>query len=211
MLRYAGYTCWRFVIERPDSVPVDQGYEYWGRGRRFGIVPLGNNQLYCFATLNADEGDQQYADIGINAFKKLFEAFGGVVPSILQALSSDDLLIHNDLCDQRVVRLQQAGTALIGDASHAATPNMGQGAAMALEDGYILADCLNKETDLDSALQAYETRRIDRVKLIRDRSFMVGRIAQWENGFVRAIRDNMFRIMPSKGLSKDLCEVLMAY
>ena len=210
-LRYAGYTCWRFVIDQPEGLDSNRGYEYWGSGRRFGIVPLGFNQLYCFATLNADEGDEKYCDITVREFKELFAEFGGVVPNILRHLKNDDVLIHGDLKEQRAVRLKQGCIAFIGDASHAATPNMGQGAAMALEDAYVLSDCLKKENDVPAALQQFEKRRIDRVKLIRDRSFMAGKIAQWEGNFAMGFRNTLFRMMPKKGLSKDLCELLLDY
>src|SRR5690606_16094450 len=58
--RYAGYTCWRAVIQAdPDQLPYDPNVfiETWGRRGRFGIVPLADNHIYWFACLNADAGD----------------------------------------------------------------------------------------------------------------------------------------------------------
>src|SRR5262249_19549594 len=56
--RYAGYTCWRAVIDTvPPEANLDETCETWGRGRRFGIVPLAGNRIYWFATLNASRND----------------------------------------------------------------------------------------------------------------------------------------------------------
>ena len=211
-LRYAGYTCWRFVVDAPkDLLAHDKGYEYWGKGRRFGIVPLGDNQVYCFATANSPQNIEENKTLSTADFKEKFVAFEGEVPKILNQLSDDDTLIHNDLCDQMAVRLQKDRVALLGDASHAATPNMGQGAAMAIEDAYVLSQCLTSESDIPKALQSYESRRVARVKLIRDRSHRVGSISQWESPFTSAIRNSMLRLTPKQSLSKDLCQLLMDY
>jgi 2-polyprenyl-6-methoxyphenol hydroxylase-like FAD-dependent oxidoreductase len=55
-LRYAGYAAWRGVVHDP-AVPVEpQTSESWGRGARFGIVPIGGGQIYWFATANRPPG-----------------------------------------------------------------------------------------------------------------------------------------------------------
>jgi len=210
-LRYAGYTCWRFVIDRPESIDAHCGQEYWGTGRRFGVFPLGENKLYCFATLNAAENDVQYKNLNVERFKELYAEFGGSVPEVLRSLSQDDVLIHGDLRDQQQLLLQQKNVVILGDAAHAATPNMGQGAAMALEDAYVLSECLKNESAISLALQAYEQRRAARVKQIRDRSYIVGKIGQWESSLASSIRNSILRILPKRGLSKDLCKLLMDY
>lgn len=210
-LRYAGYTCWRFVIDRPESVSVDRGYEYWGEGKRFGVVPLGDNKLYCFATVNAAQGDQQYKSMRVAEFKELFSDFAGDIPSILQVLGDDLCLIHNDLYDQQSITMRKGRVALLGDAAHAATPNMGQGAGMALEDAYVLSQNLQKSASVDEALSTYEKRRLPRTRKIRDKSYMIGRISQWESSIAINTRNAILRMLPSKGLSKDMCKLLMNY
>lgn len=211
-LRYSGYTCWRFVMECPESLlACKTGYEYWGKGRRFGVVPLAENQLYCFATVNSQENNTQHRDISSTEFKLLFSEFGGVVPEILNALSDENVLIHGDLYDQLAIHLQTGKVALIGDAAHAATPNMGQGAGMAIEDAYILGKCLASDQEIPAALKNYEARRCKRVKFIRDRSYQVGKIAQWEAPWAMATRNAILRLLPRQGLSKDQCKLLLDY
>lgn len=70
----------------------------------------------------------------------------------------------------------QGRVVLIGDAAHSATPHLGQGAAMAVEDAVVLAEEL-AERDLDEALKAFMTRRFERAKLVGTSSIQLG---EWE-------------------------------
>ena len=64
---------------------------------------------------------------------------------------------------------------LIGDAVHATTPHLGQGAGMAIEDSLVLADELARHGDeLEAALGAFEERRRDRCRFIVESSMAVG-------------------------------------
>ncbi len=210
-LRYSGYTCWRFVVDRPPSIESEQAYEYWGCGKRFGLVPIGNDRLYCFATVNASVANYHYKNMDMDGFKALFSEFDDVVAGLLEGLSDDVQLIHGDLNDQLALCMQQGRIVFLGDAAHAATPNMGQGAAMALEDVVVLSECLTVEKTVDDALLAYEKHRTPRVKTIRDRSYMIGKVAQWELPLARRLRNALMRMMPQGGLSKDLCKLLLKY
>lgn len=67
---------------------------------------------------------------------------------------------------------------LIGDAAHAVTPNLGQGAAIGLEDAELLAYYLDTSESIQSALQAFEKRRYKRVEAIKNKSYIIGKIAQ---------------------------------
>ena len=61
-------------------------------------------------------------------------------------------------------------TILIGDAAHATSPNMAQGAAMALEDAWALAEALDTSPGIDSALTEFEHRRRPRVGWIQEQT-----------------------------------------
>jgi FAD-dependent urate hydroxylase len=64
---------------------------------------------------------------------------------------------------QRVPRLVSARVALLGDAAHAMTPNIGQGGCQAMEDAWVLAQCLGQGEDVAGGLKAYEAKREERV------------------------------------------------
>jgi 2-polyprenyl-6-methoxyphenol hydroxylase-like FAD-dependent oxidoreductase len=70
---------------------------------------------------------------------------------------------------------------LIGDAAHPTTPNMGQGGSPALEESVVLTQSLKTASAPSEAFQEFERMRFERVKLINQRSFLIGSIGQWEN------------------------------
>jgi 2-polyprenyl-6-methoxyphenol hydroxylase-like FAD-dependent oxidoreductase len=87
---------------------------------------------------------------------------------------------------------------LLGDAAHPMTPNLGQGACQALEDAVVLGASLSGATDVARALRAYEARRIPRTTAIVNRSWQVGRIAQWQHPLACGLRDTLVRLTPPR-------------
>ncbi len=59
---------------------------------------------------------------------------------------------------------------LVGDAGHATSPNMAEGAAMALEDALVLAECLTEIAPIPAALAAFESRRRPRTEWVREQT-----------------------------------------
>jgi 2-polyprenyl-6-methoxyphenol hydroxylase-like FAD-dependent oxidoreductase len=68
---------------------------------------------------------------------------------------------------------------LVGDAAHATTPNIGAAGGMAIEDGVVLAEELERASALEAGLTAYEARRLDRTKLVVDASVEIMLMQQW--------------------------------
>jgi len=209
-LRFSGYTCWRFVIDLADDVGYS-GAEIWCKGKRFGIVPIGQNKFYCFATCNSSLDAAEYQNLSVRDFEQLFAGFGGMVQNILSHLSDNHVLIHNDIKDQKNICMVNDGIAFMGDAAHAATPNMGQGAGMAIEDAYRLFHALASSSTIADALADYDCKRTPRVKLIRDRSFTIGKVAQWESNLATSLRNRVLKLLPENGLTKNQIKFLLAY
>jgi 2-polyprenyl-6-methoxyphenol hydroxylase-like FAD-dependent oxidoreductase len=99
-------------------------------------------------------------------------------------------VLWNDIVDRPPSRAWGRGrVTLVGDAIHPTTPNLGQGACMALEDAVVLAASLRTEPDLERALRAYERARRARTAFVQDRSWSLGRVFQWEDPLLCWIRD----------------------
>lgn len=199
---YSGYTCWRFVVE----APLEQSTlcEMWGRGKRFGVVPIGKNQFYIFAVANAARDTPDPEPGRLARFRERFSDFGGPAPILLAALRDSKELIHNDLCAVPAGNWFDRRVVLIGDAAHAMTPNMGQGAGMALEDAAVLVELLKTGGGIPEVLSNYRTRREGRVGWVQNQSRRIGKIGQLENALACRLRNAVLKIVPDRASTSAL-------
>ena len=201
--RYAGYTAWR-GISAVSPLPPGVSVERWGRGRRFGIVPIGAGRTYWFGTeggppRGADPDDDQ------DQLLARFAEFGPDVADLVRATARVDIL-RNDIVDlPPLVRWHRDRFVLLGDAAHAMTPNLGQGACQAVEDAVCLAAALERHpADRDAAFFAYTRERTDRARLLQRLSDRFGNVGQWSNPVLATIRDAAFRLVPSALVQRNL-------
>ena len=207
--RYAGYTCWRGVTtSRPPSMDANKGTESWGAGDRFGIVPLINNRVYWFACLNTPQAqDPLMKAKDIVELQKQFKDYHQPVQELLQ-LTPPQALIWNDIVDLELLSTYIFGrVVLLGDAAHATTPNMGQGACQAIEGSAVLIAQLAK-LPLYEALQAYDQQRVPRASGVVKQSWQLGKIAQLANPFGVWLRDKLFPLIPKSVNDKQLHHLL---
>jgi len=206
--RYSGYTCWRTIC---NSSPTQKNVavEMLGRGRRLGIVPIGQNQTYVFATLNTTmqahlsrRTNQSLQDV-----MRLFADFGGDAPRILGSIHPQTKLIHNDLEEVVLDEWTRDRIVLIGDAAHGMTPNLGQGAAMGIEDAVVLARVW-ADAPRPESLKTYERLRRPRVRWIQDSSRALGKFAQVENAVACWIRDMTFKLTPTSVMRRNVAKII---
>lgn len=205
--RYAGYTCWRAVIDNP-GLDLKGATETWGREGRFGIVPLAGNKIYWFACVNAPQNDPAMRAMDAAGLTRIFQKFHEPIPTILKN-TPDASLLWNDIIDLKPIpRFAFGNIVLIGDAAHATTPNMGQGACQAIEDAVILADELATHSNPAAAFTAFERRRLKRTHYIVNNSWTLGKIAQWSNPLLVTLRNGLFRMVPESANERQLKTVL---
>lgn len=205
--RYAGYTCWRATIDNSD-IKLNKGSETWGKAGRFGMTPLVGNRVYWYACINAPAQSSKFKNYTISNLIEHFKDYHTPIPQIL-AQTKDKDLIWNDIIDIKPLQnLAYANILLIGDAGHATTPNMGQGACQALEDVAVLIDELGHKEDVIAAFQSFEKRRLARTKYITETSKFIGEVAQWENKPLVFLRNTILKKLPSKFTQRDLQKLL---
>jgi 2-polyprenyl-6-methoxyphenol hydroxylase-like FAD-dependent oxidoreductase len=195
--RYAGYTCWRAVIDDvPAGFDFDETSETWGAGSRFGIVPLSKRRVYWFACINAGPNDPRMRAFNIGDLRAHFSNFHNPIPELL-ARTQNDQLIWSDIIDLKpLTRFAFDNIVLMGDAAHATTPNMGQGACMAVEDAATLANCIEDYSTPEEAFRQFEAKRIGRTTRIVNNSWTLGKAAQLQNPLLVALRNLAVRLTP---------------
>jgi len=195
--RFAGYTCWRAVIENPGtSINHSVSAETWCKQGRFGISPLTNNKIYWYACIKTHQNNPQMQNMTPTGLASHFSGTQAPIQDLLNATRVDQL-IWNDILDLKPLkRFVYGNVVLLGDAAHATTPNMGQGACQAIEDAVVLGQCLQQNGQLQNALKAYEKRRISRTKKIMQLSRFLGWVSHWQQPFWCNLRNSIFRIMP---------------
>ena len=183
--RYAGYTCWR-GIRRDEGIRVGRSaLLVLGAGSQFGLWPCGAGQLYWFLTKNAPPGTRQSKADAL----ALCRDWVAPVPEII-AGTAEDAILQNDILDRPPLPWWgRGGVTLLGDAAHASTPNLGQGACQALEDAVVLAHCLSGTLPIEAALRQYEHIRIPRTaRIVRD-SWQTGKVLQLDSPGLEALRN----------------------
>lgn len=204
-VRYAGYVCWRAVTE--NRVGMETGFETWGKMGRFGAVPLTGNQIYWFLCINA-ASPHQYQELNTDDLARLFKSYHNPVPQIITA-TPKEALIYNPIIDLKPQQcFAKECVLLIGDAAHATTPNLGQGACQAIEDVATLYQILQNEQNIENAFKIFERKRLKRTHFIVNTSYRVGKVAQLENPLLCALRNAFFRALPSKIGNKQLEKVV---
>jgi 2-polyprenyl-6-methoxyphenol hydroxylase-like FAD-dependent oxidoreductase len=186
--RYAGYTCWRGVCPRPPHLTSGYMTEWWGCGRRLGIVSLPGDRVYWFAVENAPP-NMAVANDRTHLLQG-FADWADPAATIFET-TPDSAIVRNDIIDrappQAIWTRERVG--LIGDAAHPTTPNLGQGGCLAIEDAVVLARQLATNPDIRLALQAFARERYPRAMAIVRESWIGGRIAQAEGRLTCALRD----------------------
>lgn len=194
--RYSGYTSWRGICSTKGLALSGAMSESWGAGLRFGIVPIGFDELYWFATENAPPGGKD-GDVVAELLAR-FGAWHAPIGDILRS-TSPERIIRTDISDRvPVTRWTSARVALLGDAAHPMTPNLGQGACQAIEDAVVLSKLLAKGGVVKAALGEYEARRVARANGIVTQAHRIGAMGQLENPLARGLRDGVLRLFGSR-------------
>ena len=177
---YAGVTSWRIVVNRPTSEVL--ATETWGRGKVFGTAVLADGRIYCYATAKAPAGER-----AADEKAELARQFAGWHDPIPALIDAADTVLRTDIhCLARPLgRLSSGKVALLGDAAHAMTPNLGQGACQAIEDAVVLGQYADKP----GGLMRYSAERARRTAMVARRSRRITDLTRVSNPLGVAARD----------------------
>ncbi|CAM5338892.1 FAD-dependent oxidoreductase OS=Streptomyces tendae OX=1932 GN=GUR47_00400 PE=4 SV=1 [Streptomyces tendae] len=178
-----GMAIWRIAAPRPAGV-TRTDLAYGGPAYIAGYCPTSETTLYAYVVeANRDRAaipPESYAD----EMRRLTRHYGGCWPEITEHIT-DPAKVNYTWFDRLLVEgsWHRGRVVLVGDAAHCCPPTLAQGAALSLEDAWVLAQMLTGSDEWDDALfQAYHDRRIARVRPVVEASVQIG---QWQLDGVR--------------------------
>jgi 2-polyprenyl-6-methoxyphenol hydroxylase-like FAD-dependent oxidoreductase len=176
--KYIGSSVWRYPFKRPAE--LETGYMFFGKKTKVGLIPMTADMMYMFIV--AAEGDDNpvipqeefvpimkahLAEYPVKMVSDRIEEITDATKAVYSPLKT--LMMSESWFKNRVV--------MIGDAAHATIPQLGSGAALAIEDAVVLGEELQKDQSVEDALTNYMTRRFERCKMVIDAS---NTLAEWE-------------------------------
>ncbi len=193
-LRDAGQLCWRGLATlKTDGWFAHELHEIWDGKGRFGFVPVAADTVYWYALVNKKGFGPR-----TRFPRRLFSGFNATVSDIIDHTEPERILF-NEVWDLKPMnRWYQGRVCLVGDAAHATTPNMGQGACQAIESAMVLSLCLKDHASPERALACYQKRRRKKAHRVTRTSRSVGRLAQTENPLWQALRDFLVPLIPER-------------
>jgi 2-polyprenyl-6-methoxyphenol hydroxylase-like FAD-dependent oxidoreductase len=193
--RYAGETIFRGIVER-ELDPPDVCREVLGAGQRAAFYDLGSGRCYWWATSPVPAGTVVPDDQRSAYLQERFATWQFGLPELFARTPSRQIL-QNDIFDRKPARTwHRSRVVLLGDAAHPTTPNLGQGACLAIEDAVVLARAIARCDDHESAFSSYYRLRSRRTARITRLSHWWGRTGLWMAAPLVWTRDRAYRVMP---------------
>lgn len=199
---YVGLSVWRYAFKRPAD--LDTGYIFFNKKHKLGVIPMTADLCYIF--VNSAEGEDPLVPEGqlverlksymsMYPIKMVQELIPQVVDSkLVNYRALETLKMEAPWFKNRVV--------VLGDAAHTTIPQLGSGAALAIEDAVVLVEELQKDGSVNEVFESYMKRRYERCKMVVDVSETLG---AWElleyNGQPLPEGANMGMLMGKTGMA----------
>ncbi len=202
-----GYGAWRGITGQPVDLGASAGGgETWGRGLRFGHAPLRDGRIYWFAVATSRPG--AFEEVPSDDPLTLLEQWHDPIGPILRATPREAIFWLPIRALRRVAPTFVRGrVVLLGDAGHAMTPNLGQGANQALEDAATLATlvapAIDGARDLDDVLERYDSLRRPRTAMVSSRAQRIGALAHPRRPWLTPLRDVLLQAVPDSFVDRQ--------
>jgi 2-polyprenyl-6-methoxyphenol hydroxylase-like FAD-dependent oxidoreductase len=169
--QFVGQAVWRYNFKRPsdmDSLSVYEG------PIGTGLVPLSEELMYMYVT-TPEPGNPRYPIEGLaQAMRDKLKNAPPVIAEYAKQITVDEEVVYKPLTWLMLEGDWHKGNSiLIGDAAHATTPHLGQGAGMAIEDSLVLAEELSNQDSVSNAFNAFMKRRAERCRYIVETSVAI--------------------------------------
>ena len=176
--KYINSSVWRYPLKRPTD--LETGYMFFGKNSKLGLIPMTADTIYMFVVSSEGEDNPIIPESALipklRAYASSFPA--PMVQGIIDQITDPKQVIYRPL-ETLMMPLpwHKQNVLIIGDAAHATIPQLGSGAALAIEDAVVIADEMARGGTKEDIMQRYMSRRYDRCKTVVDVS---NTLAEWE-------------------------------
>jgi 2-polyprenyl-6-methoxyphenol hydroxylase-like FAD-dependent oxidoreductase len=174
---YVGLSVWRYAFKRPAN--LDTGYIFFNKKHKIGVIPMTADSCYLF--LNSAEGDNPHIpeDQLVDKLKAYMSSYPIPLVQDLIPQVTDAKLVNYRILEtlNMPAPWYKNRVVVMGDAAHTTIPQLGSGAALAIEDAVVLIEELQKDGEVNEIFERYMTRRYERCKMVVDVSETLG---SWE-------------------------------
>lgn len=185
---------WTNVPAPEIALPDALEQRYWRASKMAGLLPIGRaapgtpSQYAYFWSLRRDQLDAWRA-APIDAWKAEALALWPQTETALQSITAHDAFVFASYAHRTLNSPLSGRVVHVGDSWHCTSPQLGQGANMALLDAYALAAALTAQDDLDTALREYARLRLWHIRLYQAASFLFTPAYQSDSALLPWVRD----------------------
>ncbi|MBS02258.1 MAG: monooxygenase [Gammaproteobacteria bacterium] len=162
---FTGHVAWRAMVrvaDLPEGLVRPMSTVWWGPGRHFVHYYVRRGELVncvCVVEKTGWEVESWTERGDYEAFRADFAGWHGDVQRLIDRVDRTSLYQWALFDRPPMAAWGKGRVTLLGDACHPTLPFMAQGAAMAIEDGAVLAACLRRDEEVSVALGRYENLR----------------------------------------------------
>lgn len=206
-LRYSGQTCWRGISDYNIASELESvGFTLWGKKLQFGVSKISEGKVYWFAVKLSEPNLIDDKENLKQLLMSMFSEFHPLVNNLIKN-TTNKKIIRGDLFDLELLnKWSSENICLIGDAAHSMTPDLGQGAAQAIEDAYYLSNIIKKSNSLKTAYNKFYTCRKPKVETLVKQSRLTSKIAITSR-FKEIIRNFIIKITPQFYMKKQMIKL----
>lgn len=207
--RYAGYVNWNGLVTVDTAIaPADGWTTFVADGKRVSVMPVSGNRFYFFFDVPLPAGLAEDRSSLRDDLHRYFAGWAAPVQRLIAVLdpeTTNRIEIHDI---DPFARLVRGRIALLGDAGHSTTPDIGQGGCAAMEDAVVLGQAFQQHTSVAGALGWYEAQRLGRVE---DLVLKARKRCDVTHGKDRQLTDAWYRELAQESgerIIKGLCDTI---
>jgi 2-polyprenyl-6-methoxyphenol hydroxylase-like FAD-dependent oxidoreductase len=179
--RLTGEGVWRYNFPRPRDMAW--GSMHFAALSKAGLVPMTENSMYMFLVTMEPGNPRMPQERLHELLRDRLQEYGGIIAKLREQITDPNAVVYRPMETLLLSPPWHRGrVVLIGDAAHASTPHLAQGAAMAIEDSVLLAEMLARQTNVEQALREFAARRYPRCELAINAGLKMGEweMAEWQ-------------------------------